>query len=158
MPAPFSKGAFGTGTDRFAPKSPPCQRGEGRRTQSGGGGILHDEPESGLVQGRPLAAHVFFLEYLVWNTESPSHLLRKCQPPLTRGPLERKRTSQRRKAPLAKGGRAAGRSPVAGGFYMTNPRVALCRGGRWPPMCFFWSILFGIRNPPVICFANASPL
>ena len=82
--------------------------------------------------GRPCV----FLEYHVWNRESPSHLLRKCQPPLTRGPLERKRTSQRQKAPLAKGGRAAGRSPVAGGFYMTNPRVVLCRGGQRPPLRF----------------------
>ena len=46
MPAPFSKGALGAGTDRFAPKSPPCQRGEGRRTQSGGGGILYFECKS----------------------------------------------------------------------------------------------------------------
>ena len=36
---PFSKGAFGRETEHPAPKSPPCQRGEGRRTQSGGGGI-----------------------------------------------------------------------------------------------------------------------
>ena len=33
------KGAFGAATKQSAPKSPPCQRGEGRRTQSGGGGI-----------------------------------------------------------------------------------------------------------------------
>ncbi len=33
--------------------------------------------------------------------ESPSHLLRKCQPPLARGPSERERTSQRLKAPFA---------------------------------------------------------
>ncbi len=56
--------------------------------------------------------------------ESPSHLLRKCQPPLARGPLEEQRTDLLLKAPLAKGGRAAGRSPVAGGF-----RSPLLKGG-----------------------------
>ena len=39
MPAPFSKGAFGAETDQPAPKAPLAKGGEGRRTQSGGGGI-----------------------------------------------------------------------------------------------------------------------
>ena len=44
-----------------------------------------------------------------------SAALRMRRPPCgEKGPLERQRNSLRLKAPLAKGGRAAGRSPVAG--------------------------------------------
>ena len=54
MPAPFSKGAFGAKTNRPAPKSPPCQRGEGRRTSSGGGGIPSLQKPNALIPHRIL--------------------------------------------------------------------------------------------------------
>ena len=85
------------------------------------------------------------------TTESPSHLFRKCQPsrpksrrfaavgletrlraqPLTRGPLERKRTSQHPKAPFA----------LQKDTFKNRRTAALLRlikqGGRTPAPCFF---------------------
>ena len=43
------------------------------------------------------------------NSESPSHRLRRRQPPLARGPLERDRGLQAPKPPLSKGGAPKGR-------------------------------------------------
>ena len=54
VPAPFGKGAFWRRTGAFKhPKSPPCQRGEGRRVKPGGGGI----PYFKTTQSKKLPRH-----------------------------------------------------------------------------------------------------
>ena len=108
-PPPFGKGAFGAGTDQPAPKSPPCPKN------------CLPAPSSAPCGGGPFRSG---------GAESPSHRLRRCQPPLARGPLERGRTSQRRKAPFA----------LQKDTFKNRRTAALLRlikqGGRTPAPCF----------------------